>query len=78
MCPIFSKSSARRQQERGVSLRAYVVVFTMAIRGALAFCSTSVFDLWHIRINPAAIIKVQYRDGFAILDGMKDPHDIIA
>ncbi len=56
-----------------------VVSHSMAIRGALAFLfDVSLSDLWHIRINPAAIIKVQYRDGFAILDGMKDPHDIIA
>lgn len=56
-----------------------VVSHSMAIRGALAYLfDASLSDLWHIRINPAAIIQVEYREGFAILEGMRDPHHIIA
>lgn len=79
----FLKEVIRKEDEAGKGghpERPIVVVsHSMAIRGALAcLFDASLSDLWHIRIHPAAIIKVQYRDGFAILEGMRDPHDIIA
>jgi len=56
-----------------------VVSHSMAIRAALAHLfDTELSSLWHIRINPAAIIKVKYKDGFALLEGLCDPHEIIS
>ena len=55
-----------------------VVSHSMAIRAALAYLfDVELSALWHIKINPAAIIKVKYRDGFALLEGLADPHEIV-
>jgi broad specificity phosphatase PhoE len=55
-----------------------IVSHSMAIRGALAYLfDADLSDLWHIRIHPAAILNVRYRDRFAILEGLRDPHNII-
>ncbi len=79
----FLEEVIRKEEEKGKEghpERPIVVVsHSMAIRGALSYLfDAALSDLWHIRINPAAIIKVEYREGFAILEGMLDPHDIIA
>ncbi|MFA7196380.1 MAG: histidine phosphatase family protein, partial [Anaerovoracaceae bacterium] len=79
----FLKEVIRGEEEKGEEgypERPIIVVsHSMAIRGALAYLfDAGLSDLWHIRIQPAAIIRVQYRDGFAILEGLRDPHDIIA
>ncbi|NCB42496.1 MAG: histidine phosphatase family protein [Clostridia bacterium] len=55
-----------------------VVSHSMAIRAALAYLfKVELSALWHIKVNPAAIIKVKYKDGFALLEGLADPHEII-
>lgn len=55
-----------------------VVSHAMAIRGALSYLfDVELSDLWHLHINPASIIRVKYKDGFAQLLGMNDPHDIL-
>lgn len=54
-----------------------IVSHSMAIRAALAtLFKLELSDLWHININPAAIIRVLYKDGFARLEGLTDPHKI--
>lgn len=78
----FLKEIIRAEDARGkeeATERPIVVVsHSMAIRGALAYLfDAELSDLWHIRIHPAAIIQVRYRDRFAILEGLKDPHNII-
>jgi alpha-ribazole phosphatase len=78
----FLKDVLRREDEEGKEEHperpVIVVSHAMAIRGALAYLfDAELSDLWHLRINPASIIRVKYKEGFAQLTGMSDPHDIL-
>ena len=77
----FLKDVIQKEDEfrkEGYPTRPIIVVsHAMAIRAALSHLfNAELSDLWHIRINPASIIRVKYKDGFAQLLGMSDPHDI--
>lgn len=55
-----------------------VVSHAMAIRGAFAHLfNAELPDLRHIRIHPAAILEVSYQNGRAILEGLRDPHNLL-
>lgn len=67
----------KRSKEGHPERLIIVVSHSMAIRAALAYLfDVDLSALWHIKINPAAIIKIKYQDGFALLEGLVDPHEI--
>lgn len=67
------KNDKEAQPERSI----IIVSHSMAIRAALAYLfNLELPALWHIKINPAAIITVKYKDRFARLEGLYDPHEI--
>jgi len=71
------KENVQREEEHP-ERPIIVVSHSMAIRAALAYLfNVELSALWHIKVNPAAIIKVKYKDGFALLEGLADPHEVI-
>jgi len=67
----------KRSKEGHPERPIVVVSHSMAIRAALAYLfDVELSALWHIKINPAAVIKVKYIDDFALLEGLVDPHEI--
>lgn len=51
-----------------------VITHSMAIRGALSYLlGISLEDIWHIKLNPASIVDLDYRCGYAMLQQLKSP-----
>lgn len=51
-----------------------IVAHSMVIRSALSYLlNISLDDIWHIKLNPAAIADVDYRYGYAMLQQLNCP-----